>query len=757
MKNLLVLLLLWPFLVFGQTEKSGSSIRPLSPTPRAGATFAVVVGISDYQDPEISDLQFADKDAEAFANFLHSSAGGSLDAAHLTLLTNNQATGGNMMKALDELPKKVKEGDQVIIYFSGHGDVETRYFDEQGYLLCYDCNSKVYQMGGAFRLSDLNGIITKLSVENKAKVLVITDACHAGKLSGSQIGGSQITNQNLKILQYYNEIRMLSCDPFEFSLEGAQWGGGRGCFSYHLVDGLYGLADKNSDLIVTVSEIERYLEDNVTKEAEPHKQTPKIESNEKTQRIATVDPTILKQLKQHKHVEVTQFSQTEGRVFEENILVQFSRVNMGMKLDTGIYEMYQKFKLALEEKRFLEPSDDCAEMYYQRLTGIEAMAPLWGFMKRNYAAALQDEAQQVVNAILKTSVRDVTESAAKKMKKYEHFPQLLARSAELLGEGHYIYATLKARQLTFEGLLLYFETRVSRDSASANQVLKKYRQSLKYQWESPITHYYMSLCFALKANQPDSALVHARIATELAQSWVLPYAHLAYLFSKEYERYEDAKSLLALAMQIDSNSIVVWNSMGSLFHYQENFRDAAKAFRTVIELDPTKPLARVNLGAALIEMKEYDEAESNLYQVLSTDPDHFFANYVLACMYDRLDRQAEAEKRYMKALKANPSHILSRDSLAKMYWAQGRLKEAESMNLEITKLDPTQSEAYYRLGCIAAHEGRTSEAIDLLEKSIENKLKNTSRIKSDPALDPIRVSDSFRLFLKKAFPLDHRE
>ncbi len=34
------------------------------------STYAVVVGISDYQDEDIPDLRFADKDAEAFATFL---------------------------------------------------------------------------------------------------------------------------------------------------------------------------------------------------------------------------------------------------------------------------------------------------------------------------------------------------------------------------------------------------------------------------------------------------------------------------------------------------------------------------------------------------------------------------------------------------------------------------------------------------------------------------------------------------------------
>jgi hypothetical protein len=78
MKNLLIVLLLWPFLIYGQVERSVASIQPMASTPRSGATYAVVIGISDYQDAEIPDLRFADKDAEAFANYLHSPAGGVL-------------------------------------------------------------------------------------------------------------------------------------------------------------------------------------------------------------------------------------------------------------------------------------------------------------------------------------------------------------------------------------------------------------------------------------------------------------------------------------------------------------------------------------------------------------------------------------------------------------------------------------------------------------------------------------------------------
>ncbi|HRG67825.1 MAG TPA: hypothetical protein PLS73_03195, partial [Saprospiraceae bacterium] len=60
-------------------------VSPLSTynSQRSTNTYAVVVGISDYQDPAIPDLRFADKDAEAFVNYLRSDAGGKLDGDHL--------------------------------------------------------------------------------------------------------------------------------------------------------------------------------------------------------------------------------------------------------------------------------------------------------------------------------------------------------------------------------------------------------------------------------------------------------------------------------------------------------------------------------------------------------------------------------------------------------------------------------------------------------------------------------------------------
>ena len=449
-------LLLWGISLLCAQEPKGATPNPQSAIQNPQSTRAVVVGISDYQDPTIPDLRFAHRDAEAFANFLRSSRGlgsGSLDNDHLKVLTNEQATAGRIAEALGALVEQAKEGDQVIIYFSGHGDVERKMVSQPGFLLAWDAPSRVYMGGGTYSLAFLQEVVATLSTQNKARVMVITDSCHAGKLSGSQIGGAQLTSANLA-KQYANEVKILSCQPNEFSLEGEQWGGGRGCFSYHLVDGLFGLADRNEDDLVTVGELDRYLEDHVTAEAAPQSQAPMLLGN-KTERLARVNAQLLADLQKNKSGQMPVFAPTESRGQEEEVLA---------KADSGIRQMYLAFKKAVAEKRFFEPSENCAETFYAALSGEPGLNLLRGFLKRNYAAALQDDAQTAINDYLRSDHREIRRRWMHD-NRYEAFPKYLSRAAGLLGPGHYMYPQLKAREHYFKGLLLRMSGERSQNTA----------------------------------------------------------------------------------------------------------------------------------------------------------------------------------------------------------------------------------------------------------------------------------------------------
>jgi len=100
--------------------------------------WAVVVGISDYDDSRIPSLRYAAADARIFYDWLTSPQGGRYAPSRVKLLLNKKATGNNIKNALFVWLKRAIEEDLVIIYFAGHGSPESPDSPNNLFLLPYD-------------------------------------------------------------------------------------------------------------------------------------------------------------------------------------------------------------------------------------------------------------------------------------------------------------------------------------------------------------------------------------------------------------------------------------------------------------------------------------------------------------------------------------------------------------------------------------------------------------------------------------------
>ena len=713
MKNILLALLLLPLLALSQNEKGVSPIgSPPPPGGGRGEAYAVVVGISDYQDEGIPDLRFADKDAKAFANFLRSPAGGSLDEDHLKVLTNEMATSGELVAALDWLMEVSQEGDQAIIYFSGHGDVESKTRNQLGFLLTWDSPSKAY-MAGAYPVFYLQNIIETISLDNKSKVLLITDACRSGKLAGNDIAGNQLTNANLA-KQFANEIKILSCQPDEYSIEGEQWGGGRGAFSYHLIEGLVGMADKNADMGVSLSEINRYLEDHVTPEVAPQNQLPMTVGNGR-ETLFPVIPDLLAQLQQGKKGQLDLFASTDSRGMEDDILAS---------VDSITREKYLLFKKSLKEKVFLEPAGACSDAFYAQLAGEPKLERLHASMRRNYAASLQDEAQQVLNKILNNDVQEISLSKISQAEKYRLYPSYLQRAAELLGEDHYMYPVLQARKLYFEGYLLHIENETP-DRELGEQALAKYRAALALQPDFPHPYHSMSAVYFWQLLEPDSAEYYATRAVELAPSWFVPYSTLAYHYmsTQKSEELDKCKHFLELADRVDPSASVsnVWHMYlwAGYYKYTAQYASAEVILKKIVRLDSSFAKGQVGLGMIYMMKGDYKNAEVLYKKTIALDSTNVLAVTGLGQMYMVAQRYAEAEVYLIKAIRLNPADPSKYMELSTLYNIWGRFEAADSLVDKAIKLDPTAVAIYNGAGYSYLSAGRYDEAERLFLKGLQ--------------------------------------
>jgi len=234
-----------------------------APEKRSGQLYAVVIGISHYgHGGAVSDLRYADKDAESFLEFLKSKAGGQVSDANVTVLLNEQATTVNVRKALFTFLTVAQPQDTVAIYIAGHG-AQDPHDPRNLYLLTADSDPN--DMGGtAFPMWQLQDVFSRI-LKSK-RVITIADTCHSYGFSGQRTSGEGNNLINQYIAHYAGSGQravITASDISEPSYEDAKWGGGHGVFTYYLLKGLQGEADANHDGTVTAGELFAYLQRSV--------------------------------------------------------------------------------------------------------------------------------------------------------------------------------------------------------------------------------------------------------------------------------------------------------------------------------------------------------------------------------------------------------------------------------------------------------------------------------------------------------------
>ncbi len=240
--------------------------------PRIDKRWAVVIGVGEYDSDDIPDLEFAPNDARAIRDFLMSDAAGPFD--EVLYLENERATGAAMREALFVFLQQADWDDLVVIYYAGHGAPDPGRPDNL-YLLPTDTDLNRLAATG-FPMWDVKTALRRQIAAER--VLVIADACHsAGTADGEAVGGGQSNQIAGGFQQLFTPSRRLmltAANTNEFSLEDARWGG-HGVFTHFLLEGLRGAGDRDSNGIVTVTELFDHVSENV-RGATSGRQNPQI-------------------------------------------------------------------------------------------------------------------------------------------------------------------------------------------------------------------------------------------------------------------------------------------------------------------------------------------------------------------------------------------------------------------------------------------------------------------------------------------------
>ncbi|NRB40303.1 MAG: caspase family protein [Pseudomonadales bacterium] len=155
-----------------------------------GNYHALVIGNDKYMI--LPGLKTAVNDAEAVAQILEQAYG-----FKTMLLTN--ATRYDILLALNNLRETLGEKDNLLIYYAGHGELDS--VNDRGYWLPVDAEPNV----NANWISNV-AITDILNAMNAKHVMVVADSCYSGTLSASAIPQSPLPYQEIALQKEWVEL-----------------------------------------------------------------------------------------------------------------------------------------------------------------------------------------------------------------------------------------------------------------------------------------------------------------------------------------------------------------------------------------------------------------------------------------------------------------------------------------------------------------------------------------------------------------------
>ena len=208
-------------------------------SPQPGRRFAVLIGVSIFKDPEIHPLRFTKTDVIALGQLLTESQ--SFDK--ILLLLDEDATRSNVLQTINEILLGLRPEDLLFLYFATHG---VRH-GNVSCLLTYD------SVRGSSPELPVERITTSDLLEHLPQlqtILIVTDACH-------QDGPWQEGGFSFPASLPENVAGFQSSRQNEGSLESLDLK--HGVFTYYLLQGLRGDANRGDKNEITVFDLHRYI------------------------------------------------------------------------------------------------------------------------------------------------------------------------------------------------------------------------------------------------------------------------------------------------------------------------------------------------------------------------------------------------------------------------------------------------------------------------------------------------------------------
>jgi tetratricopeptide (TPR) repeat protein len=728
------------------TPAASAAVDAAKGTP-IGDKWAVVVGISQFSDPSIPQLQFSAKDAKDFADYLTDPNRGRFQKDHVKVFTNQEATKMNIMDAIGDsfLPHAALPGDLVVIYLSTHGSPTGADMFGVNYVIPYDANvNKLFSTG--IEMRQLLQMIKERVHTNR--ILLVMDTCYSGASTGPA-GHKGLTRTNVdakEIAQGIGSVVISSSLPTERAWESDKIK--NSFFTRYLIDSL-STEGGNIPIDTAFNKMKSKVQADVLKE-KGELQTPVMGGTFKGQQlilgVAPASPhaspfagltdavppgsagsansasskdgtkETVDLAEYSSHMKEAKSLESQHKLWDASHELDLSiKANPhsveAFLASAKVYDSQGRYDQSLESAKRAVVNDDNSSQAHEAL-GLASLRnnnPNEAMRQTNIAITLDPANSMAHNLLGYINERNFSRADLAE----QEYRKALSLNP------------LNVRALVNLGLLIEDQ---GRDIPQAEDCFRKAIAADGDDWQA---HLCLSDLLLLKKNDPVGAEKEVRKVIELDPSNQDGHRALANILASSKEHYADAEAEFRKAVGLNGTDA---NSHAALANFLatkvDRLDEAAKEYKSAITQDPNTVTSRLELGKLFLLEKNYDEADPLFKKCLDIDGRCAEARVGLASIYaDLYHNYTGAQDELRKALNVNSKLVSAHVKLGEIYYHNlNRPSDARVEFDAAIASDPNNAEAHYELGMLIAqtNKAKADDALREIQKAAELNPKNAN-------------------------------
>ncbi|WP_051469936.1 caspase, EACC1-associated type [Fischerella sp. PCC 9605] len=648
---------------------------------------ALLIGVSEYEEPSLNPLKGASKDVEAMQRVLQNSGMGGFDEVR-TLPDPNPLA---MQEAIETLFSDRAKDDLVLLFFSGHGIK-----DESGRLYFATRITRKNKQGELIKATAVPATFVQdiMSNSRSKRQVVILDCCFSGAFAEGWVAKDDGSVDVKNILGGEGRAVLTSSTSTQYSFE--QQESDLSIYTRYLVEGIEtGAADQGNDGVISVDELHEYAKKKVREAAPAMK--PEIYAIKEGYKIHVAKASIGDpRLRYRKEVE--RFADRGEISFVGRSTLDLLRETFGLLHEDAVAIEAEVLKPYQDRKRKLQ-------RYEQVL--VEAILR---------ESPLSEETRndlQHLQKVLGLRDEDVAPIEARILVQKESLPfsdqlpesnktpiispnedSISAKSSEKAAAANQAETPELNNGIRFPHTLSpsvpVSRNKIAIIGAGIVTVLILTFYSLIKPHENSVT------------SQPSPAASPTQTVSSTPSP--TPTMTAKEIYDRGLEKYNNSDYKAAIkdftqAMQLNYSNVIVYYQRGYAFNQLENYKAAVEDLTEYLKFNPNDVDANRSRCRAYYNLDNYEQAITDCSKVIKISSQDAYAHYLRGRAYEEQGKYELAIGDYSKAIELNY------DPLSFAYFRRGyaynRLGDyKKSINdySQTIRIDASDADAYYNRG-----------------------------------------------------------